>query len=1195
MNLYEVLGIEETDILSPDEIQQAYGALIRRFHPDDIHVLNVFLGDPTQRSSEHWGHCLDAIETMVDDEHLLSPETLDVLSGILLHDADMEIRVRCCVLLARVACNDQLLPDTVLRALEHTLEHEGEELCSIASSALSRAFLNDQRLASNILPLIEFVFIRHPNARENIGLLLYAVLKKSRDHDLSLATYDTLSTVILDGKQAPEIQSCCYNILLISARNNQHMPEIVFEVLSIALEHPDEDIKEQAFYALMTCLAYEKNRQLIKSPVLTSLIASLEQALLGHNDRINKCAACTLCYLMSNEPTDSIELAELVQRRRAPGTSRNLLFSYLENSLQDIDIRQYAVSSLYYLLSQGHYEHGLLPDALFILGRMSQDPKNDLELRKKAIELMGLSARKNPLSDDPEDGELRVLELVLREKNVELTPSCLTTLSYHLNHSGAKCPPKMMKHVLGALNHEETFLDAIYVFKMVLDNCEECEKAPLLDKFLSVAKGGLFRRLVQIHEAFHEEVIPLLETAELYHPRDVQRIRLAFEEPAEDDTVDEGTPHAAPVMGGGDRTLSQLLTELKADNSDNDSILQLLKEEGLTEQLYDIAAAHEMDSLIIPLKKPIKEWDENDCLVWAKTLKTQAEKARDPAFLPEIIAVIAQGIILTTTYTPRVTQLISLLLLLHAKGKGRLAQIATGEGKSAIVAMLAAIKALQGEKVDVVSSSPVLAYRDALSTVDFFKLFDLTVASNWDPKTDDKMPPGLKECYLADIVYGDANHFQFDLLRDEYKEEKTRANRPYQTVIVDEVDSMLIDESMKIASLGTHKPLMADLWLLFLAVWIELERRTEELESGKITLPIDEEMGDVFTREKYLTLVLEQCFIKMINDSDSLVQVPKHLRAFALSQAPHWARSAVIAREHFILGKDYILTEEDGQKIIAPVDYMNTGVVHANSAWDDGLQQFLQIKEKLKFSSENLTASFISNMAYFKRYGQNIYGLTGTLGAEDAQKLLKEVYDLDLVFVPTYKEKDFTELPGIKADTADQWLEAIIASVQKETRQGRAVLVICESINAVEVIEAALNQAGVTKIKCYTRSDSDEHLAIAEQVDSGDVILATNLAGRGTDIKTTQRVEDKGGLYVCVTFLPHNLRVEEQAFGRTSRQGYKGTAQLIVKIQEAVLRLAQYPDLGDADTMENLKAWRNAVEEKTLQLVKEFDPRPGSW
>src|SRR3990167_2178098 len=252
--------------------------------------------------------------------------------------------------------------------------------------------------------------------------------------------------------------------------------------------------------------------------------------------------------------------------------------------------------------------------------------------------------------------------------------------------------------------------------------------------------------------------------------------------------------------------------------------------------LFDaIRHAENHSSQLLASQKIIQNYDISDCMLWARAVKSHKDKANDPNFLPEMIAVISHAVFLTTQHKPRITQILSLLTLLEPQTHGRLAELATGEGKSLIVAMLAIIHVLQGKKVDIVTSSSVLACRETIAQKSLFDCFDMSVSHNCSQHTGNSYQDGPKSCYLDDIVYGDVGNFQFDLLRHEYKGYETRAERQYDVVIVDEVDSMLIDESMKIAALGSYKPAMEHLEPLLVAIWVELNRLLhEESDSDKL-------------------------------------------------------------------------------------------------------------------------------------------------------------------------------------------------------------------------------------------------------------------------------------------------------------------------------------------------------------------------
>ncbi|WP_341751173.1 helicase-related protein [Candidatus Tisiphia endosymbiont of Piscicola geometra] len=659
---------------------------------------------------------------------------------------------------------------------------------------------------------------------------------------------------------------------------------------------------------------------------------------------------------------------------------------------------------------------------------------------------------------------------------------------------------------------------------------------------------------------------------------------------------------------GKEKDLSSFLSDLTSLNQHNQQLLDsLIGNELLKTKFTETITTYNSDSSLTPLGKNISEWEQENIQYWSNELLTKyPSKALDDNFLPEMIAIVKRATIIDTNNDPRLAQILSILmLLLHQGDKGRLIQVSTGEGKSTTSAMLAVILALRGEKVDIITSSPILAKRDAVEWQEFFAMFNLVA----DHNIGDEKIRGYKKCYAANIVYGDVGSFQYDLLKDEYKGYGTRGDRPFNSVIIDEVDSMLIDESGKLARLASHIAGTEYLEALLAAGWYELERLDRHLvyleegcvflirgdfsyENGKLILfkdsdgkepEVDQIENARLFRQEHIENYLKQVIEK------KLVCIPEHLKEFAVSQIENWAESAIKAK-NMAENKNYIIIkDQSGHDVIAPVDYHNTGIVQERTSWQHGLHQFLQLKHGLKLTAENFTTSFISNMGFFLRYGSKVYGMTGTLGSNDSQDLLTSIYPIDLAFVPTYKQKQFIELLGILSEGEEQWLENITHNIKEEAGKKRAVLVICETISAVQKVKEALVRSGYppNKIKLYSRSDNDEHLAIGNSIDSGEVIIATNLAGRGTDLKTTKNVEDNGGLHVCVTFLPDNLRIEEQAFGRTARQGKKGTAQLITDHSEIVLKLGE--DSYYVDNISDLKELRNLAEHQRMQQVKNHE------
>uniref|UniRef100_A0A915EEL5 Preprotein translocase subunit SecA n=1 Tax=Ditylenchus dipsaci TaxID=166011 RepID=A0A915EEL5_9BILA len=299
--------------------------------------------------------------------------------------------------------------------------------------------------------------------------------------------------------------------------------------------------------------------------------------------------------------------------------------------------------------------------------------------------------------------------------------------------------------------------------------------------------------------------------------------------------------------------------------------------------------------------------------------------------------------------------------------------------------------------------------------------------------------------------------------------------------------------------------------------------------------------------------------------------VPEHLKEFAKMQVTNWTNSAIKALK-MQENKDYVLKQnKKGQTIIAIVDYINTGIVEKQTVWQNGLHQFLQIKHNLRLTAESLPSCFISTRAYLKLYKQDsIFGLTGTLGSLESRNFIAKVYSFDFVFIPTFKPKLLKIWPTILSQNKDEWLKSIIESVIKETKNNRAVLVINLTIEHVNTIKDILiTEIPESKIRKYSRNDwLEENESVKMPVQPGEIILATNLAGRGTDLIVSEQLENTEGLHVCVTFLPENSRIEEQAFGRTARQGKKGTAQLILNREE----------LGNIFEIDQLKQFRDYKE-----------------
>ena len=563
--------------------------------------------------------------------------------------------------------------------------------------------------------------------------------------------------------------------------------------------------------------------------------------------------------------------------------------------------------------------------------------------------------------------------------------------------------------------------------------------------------------------------------------------------------------------------------------------------------------------------------------------------AKDESFLPEILALIWKASKLELELEPRDTQLFTLLLFLFQdENKGRLIEIPTGEGKSLTIAMLAIIRALQGEKVDVVTSQAELARRDATTFKDLFQYFNFNVSDNGEQH----YTSGPKACYAKEIqiIYGYINNFQFDLLREEFSGLNTRGGRGFDRVIVDEVDNLLIDEGAKIAMLASIMPGMENLKSLLLLIALELELLEQRFFIVDNTLYFREIVKE---NQKPVILKIEDKHkflkAKMIQTVDELLKdklfMPEYLKGLIKIQIEKWIENASLA-QLYQLKQQYKIKKDRYQILsVVPVDYANTGSIQNGTTWGDGLHQFLQIKHGLENTVETLVVNFLSNMAFIKRY-QHINGVTGTIGSEEAQKLLADPdnYNIDFAYIPSYKASQFKELNACISKNSATWLGEIEASVIREATNGRVVLIIAETIEDAEAIQTRLKKYHQTNIKIFTEDDEQYTNYLTGDIEGNTIINSTNIFGRGADVKLAPSVIQAGGLHVCLSYLPSNIRVEKQAFGRAARAGAPGTAQLILnrlnvaeklEIQEESLFI-QFESWG----LDKIRERRDYIEKK---------------
>ncbi|MCI4376956.1 hypothetical protein PGIGA_G00197810 [Pangasianodon gigas] len=287
--------------------------------------------------------------------------------------------------------------------------------------------------------------------------------------------------------------------------------------------------------------------------------------------------------------------------------------------------------------------------------------------------------------------------------------------------------------------------------------------------------------------------------------------------------------------------------------------------------------------------------------------------------------------------------------------------------------------------------------------------------------------------------------------------------------------------------------------------------------------------------------------------------VPSFLEKYLENQLPVLVENALKAiqmtkgREYMIersLGAQGIDVSEEDQHMyhaIIPVDFQASGMLEKRKRWGDGLQQFLEMKHQLTLSPLSNVTNYMSNSNFFKRYlsGKGIFGVSGTLGGDADKGFLARHYKTDSYVIPAHQRQKVTELPAVQVrGGTEQWIQTLCATVSKVSNRGQVVLVVCEDVNTANDLNDKITAETKHSVTMYTMSEN--HNIENQEFNKGQIIITTNLGGRGTDIKVTEEVNRCGGLFVLLTYFPNNRRVEKQVFGRTGRKGTPGMVQLIL-------------------------------------------------
>lgn len=455
--------------------------------------------------------------------------------------------------------------------------------------------------------------------------------------------------------------------------------------------------------------------------------------------------------------------------------------------------------------------------------------------------------------------------------------------------------------------------------------------------------------------------------------------------------------------------------------------------------------------------------------------------------------------------------------------KGAISEMKTGEGKTLMATLPLYLNALKGKGVHLVTVNDYLAQRDAVDMGMLFNWMGLSVGCILADMEDD----ARKESYQADITYGTNNEFAFDYLRDNMKFRlEDMVQRPHHYCIVDEVDSILIDEAR--TPLIISGPSEGDTKLY-----------------GKINRLIPNlKAGDDFTiDQKSKTAILTDEGVQKVQK----ILGVDNLYEIQYVEVLHHVNQALRAHHLFELDVDYVVKK--GEIII--VDEF-TGRLKEGSRWSDGLHQAIEAKEGVAVKRENQTLASITFQNYFKLYSK-LAGMTGTAETESTEFM--KIYQLDVVVIPTNKPMIREDLPDVVYKNKQAKYRAVANLIEELYQKGQPVLVGTISIESSERLAALLKQRKIPHEVLNAKQHKREAQIVASAGEAKSVTIATNMAGRGTDIKLTEETRKLGGLFILGTERHESRRIDNQLRGRSGRQGDAGASKFFLSLEDDLMKI----------------------------------------
>ena len=565
----------------------------------------------------------------------------------------------------------------------------------------------------------------------------------------------------------------------------------------------------------------------------------------------------------------------------------------------------------------------------------------------------------------------------------------------------------------------------------------------------------------------------------------------------------------------------------------------------LFEKIFGTHSEREI-KIVKPLLEKINKLEESVSSLSDEALRAKTEEFKErlakgeskDSLLPEAYAVVREATKRVLGQRHYDVQILGGIIL-H---QGRIVEMRTGEGKTQTELLPAYLNALDGEGVHIVTVNDYLAKRDSEWMGQVFRFLGMTVGCILNSMSNDDR----REAYACDITYGTNNEFGFDYLRDNmviYKEQLVMRGLHY--AIIDEVDSVLIDEARTPLIISGQSGKSTSLYQACDILARQLVKGTEK-ELTKMELIMKEEAkeeGDFVVNEKD----------KIINLTEQgVIKVEQFFRIENLADPENMEiqHNIILAlRAHYLMArdKDYVVQNDE---VLIVDDF--TGRIMPGRRYSDGLHQAIEAKEHVKVKRESKTLATITFQNFFNKYDKKC-GMTGTALTEEQE--FREIYGMDVVEIPTNRPIARVDMDDVVYKTRREKLKAIVDEIIAAHEKGQPVLVGTITIEASEELSEMLRRRGVPHKVVNAKFQEMEAQIVADAGQYGAVTIATNMAGRGTDIKLGEGVKELGGLKIIGTERHESRRIDNQLRGRAGRQGDPGESKFFISLEDDLMRL----------------------------------------